>query len=154
MRRCQIRKRSRCISMAKHQHSERRGRILNLMNSERQFVILCKHNILAERVPSLGHEQPNEQNVKRMIGKNKFLYLLIPILNSFLFFLIPEYYFWFAVILSIGAFICLVIIVIDILGKTDKWKDALKILGLGAASYILGILLIVIRNYFLGYYSN
>ena len=89
-----------------------------------------------------------------MIRKNKFLYLVIPILNSSLFFLIPDYYFWFAVILSMGAIICLVIIVIDILGKTNKWKDALRILGLGVASYILGILMIVIRNYFLGYYSN
>jgi hypothetical protein len=89
-----------------------------------------------------------------MKGRNKYLYLGIPIFNSFLFFLIPDYYFWFAVILSIGTCMCLVIIVIDIFGKTNKWKDALKMLGLGVASYILGILLIVIRNYFLGYYSN
>ena len=89
-----------------------------------------------------------------MKGKNKFLYLIIPILNSFLFFLIPDYYFWFAMILSIGAIMCLIIVVVDILKKTNKWKDALKIFGLGVASYILGIGLIVVRNYSLGYYSN
>jgi hypothetical protein len=92
--------------------------------------------------------------MKLMKGKNKFLYLIIPILNSFLFFLIPDYYFWFAMILSIGAIMCLIIVVVDILKKTNKWKDALKIFGLGVASYILGIGLIVVRNYSLGYYSN
>ena len=89
-----------------------------------------------------------------MKRENKFLYLVIPLCNSLLFFLIPDYYFWFAVILAIGAFMCLLIILIDILRKTNKWKYALKTLGLGGASYVLGILLIVIRNYFLGYYSS
>jgi hypothetical protein len=87
-----------------------------------------------------------------MIGKNKFLYLVIPILNSFLFAIIPDYYFWFLVILAMSVFICLSVIVIDILGKTSNWKNALKILGIGVASYILGILLVITRNYFLHYY--
>jgi hypothetical protein len=91
---------------------------------------------------------------KRMKGKNKLLYLGIAVCNSLLFFIVPDYYFWFAVILLTGVFICLVIAVVDVVSKTKRWKHALTVLGLGGASYILGILLIVIRNYFLGYYSN
>ncbi|HEY4110580.1 hypothetical protein [Puia sp.] len=89
-----------------------------------------------------------------MKTNNKLLYIIIPIVNSLLFFVIPDYFFWFAVVLFIGAFICLAIVAIDILDKTNNWKDALKILGIGAASYIVGILLIILRNYFLGYYSS
>ncbi len=89
-----------------------------------------------------------------MKAKNRLLYLLIPVFNSFLFFIIPDYYFWFLVILSIGASIFLAVVVVDLFEKTSKWKLALKLLGLGVASYILGILLIIARNYFLGYFSG
>jgi hypothetical protein len=89
-----------------------------------------------------------------MNRKNKYLYLVILVLNSFLLAIIPDYYFWCLMILSIGAFMCLAVIVIDIFGKTSNWKNALKLFGLGVTSYILGILLVVARNYFLHYYSN
>jgi hypothetical protein len=89
-----------------------------------------------------------------MKRKNWVLYLVIMVLNSFLLAIIPDYYFWCLIILSIGAFICLAVIVIDIFGKTGNWKNALKLFGLGVASYILGILMVVARNYFLHYYSN
>jgi hypothetical protein len=86
--------------------------------------------------------------------KKYVLYLIISLLNSVLFLIIPDYVFWFLMILFAAAFICFALILIDILGKTKKWKNALIILGFFALSYVVGILIIVIRNYFLGYYSN
>jgi hypothetical protein len=58
------------------------------------------------------------------------------------------------VILSIGTSICLAIIVVDIFGKTKNWKGAMIIVGLGIGSYVLGMLIIMTRNYFQGYYAN
>ena len=86
--------------------------------------------------------------------KTNSLYFIIPVVNSLLVLVIPDYYFWFAVALIIGATTGLVIFAIDLVIKTNTWKHALKLLGLGIGSYILGVGLIMIRNYFLGYYSK
>lgn len=67
---------------------------------------------------------------------------------------ITRLFLWCAVIFSIGAVGCLVVIVISILERTTYWKDALIFLGLGVLSYALGIFTIMARNYFLGYYSR
>jgi hypothetical protein len=84
-----------------------------------------------------------------MKRKNRFLYLVIPVVNSFLIAIIPDYYFWCLVMLFIGATVFFAVIVIDIFGKTSNWKNALILFGLGVASYILGILLVLARNHFL-----
>jgi hypothetical protein len=86
--------------------------------------------------------------------KTNSLYFIIPVANSLLVLVIPDYYFWFAVALIIGAITGLIIFLIDIVKRTNRWKYALKLLGLGIGSYILGVGLIMIRNYFLGYYSK
>jgi len=83
------------------------------------------------------------------------LYLLIgAVANSALFFIIPDYYYWFLVIIVIGVMICVTIIFADILGKTKLWKRAIVWLGFGALSWVLGMLAVIVRNYFLGYYSS
>jgi hypothetical protein len=86
--------------------------------------------------------------------KKYYLYIILSIANAFLFLIIPDYFFWFLMILCTVAFICLAVIVIDIFGKTNNWKKALIILGSVTGSYGLGLLTIVIRNYFLAYYSH
>jgi hypothetical protein len=89
------------------------------------------------------------------MARRRTLYLFIgAVANSALFFIIPDYYFWFLAVMSVGAIICITIIVADILGKTKLWKGAIVWLAFGALSWLLGILAIIIRNYFLGYYSN
>jgi len=85
--------------------------------------------------------------------KNSY-FIIGAIINGLLFLVIPDYYFWFLVLLIIVAIIFLAIVVVDILGKTKMWKEAIKWLGFGILSWGLGILAIVIRNYLLGYYSN
>lgn len=89
-----------------------------------------------------------------MMEKRNSLYVAIAVLNSFLFLFIPDYFFWFVAVLAIGGLICLVILVNDMVRKTSRWKDALKIFGLGVASYLLGVLIMIIRNFLLGYYSK
>jgi hypothetical protein len=81
-------------------------------------------------------------------------YFLIAIMNSLLFLIVPDYFFWFLVVVVIYFFFCLIIVIKDIIYKTEYWKQAFKILAFGTLSYILGILSIMIRNYFLGYYKN
>lgn len=91
----------------------------------------------------------------RMKWEKASIYVLVVIFNSFLLLVTPDYYsFWFLIFLALGAGICLVVILIDILQKRQRWKIALKFLALGVASYLLGLLCIIIRNYFLGYYSS
>ncbi|MFI5152549.1 MAG: hypothetical protein ACHQET_04400 [Chitinophagales bacterium] len=87
--------------------------------------------------------------------ERKLFYLFLgAIVNGLLFLVISDYYFWFLVVLAVGAIFCITIICADILGKTTMWKKALPILGIGVFSWLSGILAIIIRNFFLGYFSN
>lgn len=86
-----------------------------------------------------------------MKWKKTFLYVIITIFNSFLLFTFSDYFSWFLTILALGAMLCLVVIVSDIVEKRQRWKIVLKFLSLGVASYLLGILCFIIRDYFMGY---
>ena len=66
--------------------------------------------------------------------KNYFLFPLIAIVNSFLFLIVPDYFFWFLALLMTGTVVCIAIIIIDLFGKTTNWKGALITLGFGIAS--------------------
>jgi hypothetical protein len=85
----------------------------------------------------------------------KILYLSVAaIVNASLFWVIPDYYFWFIGILGIGFLILLVVIANDLFEKTQNWKVAIIWAAFGALSWTLGILSFIVRNYFLGYFSN
>jgi hypothetical protein len=87
--------------------------------------------------------------------KQFIIYLFLgAIVNGLMFLVIPDYYFWFLVLLAIGTIILLTIIVADLLRKTKNWKGVAIWLGFGILSWVVGILSIIVRNYFLGYYSN
>ena len=53
-----------------------------------------------------------------------------------------------------GAIIFITIVFVDYLGKTKMWKGAIVWLGFAVFSWLLGMLAIIARNYFLGYSSN
>ena len=81
-----------------------------------------------------------------MRRKRYFTYLVILILNTLLLLVIPEYFIWFLFLLVTGAFICLMIIIIDLFGQTNNWKGALIMLGVGILSYGIAILMLTITD--------
>ncbi|MBS1935894.1 MAG: hypothetical protein JST96_17980 [Bacteroidetes bacterium] len=87
--------------------------------------------------------------------KQRNLYLFVgSVMNALLFLVIPDYYFWFLIILAVCVAALVAIVFVDISGKTKMWKKAIVWVGFGLLSWILGMVTIIIRNYFLGYYKN
>ncbi|MBS1915856.1 MAG: hypothetical protein JST87_06235 [Bacteroidetes bacterium] len=87
--------------------------------------------------------------------KQRNLYLFVgSVMNALLFLVIPDYYFWFLIILAVCVAALVAIVFVDISGKTKMWKKAIFWVGFGLLSWILGMVTIIIRNYFLGYYKN
>jgi hypothetical protein len=62
------------------------------------------------------------------MDKRRAIYLFIgAVANSALFFVIPDYYFWFLDLIAIGVLISIAIIIVDKLRKTKLWKRAIVV---------------------------
>ena len=81
-----------------------------------------------------------------MKSKRNLKLTIVSIANGFLFLVIPDYFFWFLIILGIGLIICIAALIADFNDKTSNSKEAFRIFVFGLFSYIFGIGLIILYN--------
>jgi len=75
-----------------------------------------------------------------------FSYLIISLLHSLIFLIIPGYISLFFALLSIGLVICVAGIISDNIKKVSKWKYPFMIWRFAALSLAIGVVLVLIRN--------